>query len=471
MKSDVIRLQEWGCILSLKDRRNGKIKSPYLKKGEIQMLKNKKILFLILMVVLLLLIPNIVKATTITRIDITIPEPIVGKTPAEISDVTVKGTDENGTTVPMTIESVGWEDYDEQTPLHILSNDEIFITSVGYSAQVCFNHSNEYQLPWEQGAGFDTSAFNLYLNGKEITGINSRNYLRPMVSQENPVRWAFEYDFGEAKFEQYLSSIDVKIPSTNAGGTRSTASNITAKGNGSISFDVYDVRWAKYNPNTKTNEEFTGETLEKDTEYSVFMCFDIPLKYGINSNTVVKVNGVTYAMPGDETFDYGKAGGPDGYEASLKYSFSTAVPIFYSILEGKDPTYTIGKDKTLTFKIDAPVNKFTDIFLDDEEEAIDPKNYEVKEGSTVVTFKEDYLKTLANGKHVLMFLFEDGYAISDLTIVGANDSSGITSTNDTTKAPGKIPYAGGTLVIILSSALLVIAGGYALKKSKDLKGI
>ncbi len=436
------------------------------------MLKNKKLLFTILIIALLLLIPNIVKATTITRIDITLPEPIVGKNPAGSSDVTVKGTDENGATVNMEIENVGWEADAGEGPY---INEGAFAIIPTYMGQVCFNHSNQYELPWESGTGFDTSVFSLYLNGKQITGLDSRNYLIPMVSTENPVRWCFEYNFGKAKFEQYLSSIEVTIPGTGAGDPRGTASTIIVKGNGKTGFVISNVQWKKYNPNTKTYENFTGSTLEEDTEYSVGVWFEIPYKYGINSSTVVKVNGVTFAMPGDEAFEFGLAGDEDGYEARLVYHFNTSDPIYYSILEGKDPIYTVGKDKTLTFKIDAPLNKFMGIFIGDNE--IAPKNYEVTEGSTVVTFKEDYLKSLSAGRYELMFLYSDGYAISDLTIAGtgtgtgSGSGSGTLPSTDPTKAPGRIPYAGGTIIMILSSTLFVIAGAYAFKKTRDLKGI
>ena len=70
-------------------------------------------------------------------------------------------------------------------------------------------------------------------------------------------------------------------------------------------------------------------------------------------------------------------------------------------------------------------------------------------------------------------MFEDGYAISDLTISGGTGTSdaGNGAKEDATKAPGRIPYTGGTMIIILSSALLIIGGAYALKKTKDLKGV
>lgn len=42
---------------------------------------------------------------------------------------------------------------------------------------------------------------------------------------------------------------------------------------------------------------------------------------------------------------------------------------------------------------------------------------------------------------------------------------------DTTKAPGTIPHAGGTFIMIASAALLIVGGVYAYRKNNDLKGI
>ena len=42
---------------------------------------------------------------------------------------------------------------------------------------------------------------------------------------------------------------------------------------------------------------------------------------------------------------------------------------------------------------------------------------------------------------------------------------------DTTKAPGKIPYAGGTTVVVISMLAVVAIGIVAYKKNKDLRGI
>ena len=49
-------------------------------------------------------------------------------------------------------------------------------------------------------------------------------------------------------------------------------------------------------------------------------------------------------------------------------------------------------------------------------------NYTVKEGSTIVTFKSEYLETLSAGDHKVTLLYEGGISVdSTLTILAAAD--------------------------------------------------
>ena len=47
---------------------------------------------------------------------------------------------------------------------------------------------------------------------------------------------------------------------------------------------------------------------------------------------------------------------------------------------------------------------------------VDPGNYTVTSGSTIITFKESYLKALSAGTHTFRVEFTDGYADLMLTV-------------------------------------------------------
>ena len=445
------------------------------------MLKNKKILFLFLMVVLLLLIPNIVKADEriLSNIDVSYTNPKAGQKMLTASDIHVVGDG-----VEYEVYDVVWyktqllTDKSGEEPVfsEITDPNETFEAQTYqgqfyyYKVSFKFKRPDTDIIPILDGQ-IDTSRFSLTEWGKSVDANNPKYFV--MGNSENQGD-TYIRNFQGVSLEA-LKTIDVTVPSSKAGDVCSTYENIIGKGNNSVDFSAYNVNWLKYNSNTNNYENFTGTKLEKNAKYKLWIAFEIPNQYEINKGTVIKVNGISYNPIYNDDFMYGKAGGPKSYEANIAYYIDTTESIFYSILEGKDSTFMIGKDETLTIRIDAPFTKFLKVFLDDEE--VDSKNYEAKEGSTVITFKEEYLKTLSKGKHDLKIAFEDGYAISDLTISDESNNNidnGVAegkNTNDITKAPGTIPYAGGTLVMILSAILLIIIGTTAYKRVKNLKGI
>jgi len=94
---------------------------------------------------------------------------------------------------------------------------------------------------------------------------------------------------------------------------------------------------------------------------------------------------------------------------------------------------------------------------------IDPGNYTVTEGSTIITLKESYLKTLANDTYDLRAEFEEGYA--DLTLI-------IDVQDDTPQTGDNTPQTGdaGNLFVLLTVAaagLLSILGGLIWRKQRQ----
>lgn len=87
----------------------------------------------------------------------------------------------------------------------------------------------------------------------------------------------------------------------------------------------------------------------------------------------------------------------------------------YKYLDGEEQTFNINEKKQLTFRIDADFKLFDGIYIDGEE--VDKKYYTITEGSTVVTFTDEYSKKLGDGDHTLKVTFTDGkQAITEFKI-------------------------------------------------------
>jgi hypothetical protein len=95
------------------------------------------------------------------------------------------------------------------------------------------------------------------------------------------------------------------------------------------------------------------------------------------------------------------------YEFTFQYVKEEVIPKEYKFIEGANQTYTIDESKNATFRIDANYSLFTNkVYVDDK--LVDSTNYDSKSGSTVITLKDEYLKTLSVGEHTLKVAFTDG---------------------------------------------------------------
>ena len=84
------------------------------------------------------------------------------------------------------------------------------------------------------------------------------------------------------------------------------------------------------------------------------------------------------------------------------------------IIEGKGQSITAGEKKTLTFTSNAAFSDFVRVELDGK--TLDEKNYTVKEGSTVVTLKADYVAALSAGEHTIGIVSTNGTATTTFTV-------------------------------------------------------
>ena len=110
------------------------------------------------------------------------------------------------------------------------------------------------------------------------------------------------------------------------------------------------------------------------------------------------------------------------YEFTFQYVKEEVSPKEYKFTEGANQTYTIDESKNATFRIDADYSLFTNkVYVDNK--LVDSTNYDSKSGSTVITLKDEYLKTLSVGEHTLKATFTDGGEATTKFIVKAKQQN------------------------------------------------
>ena len=102
----------------------------------------------------------------------------------------------------------------------------------------------------------------------------------------------------------------------------------------------------------------------------------------------------------------------------------------YRIIEGANSSWTQNTDGTVVIRGDGEFSRFHAVKVDGK--VIDPANYEAKEGSTIITLKAEYLKTLATGSHTFAIVWDNGIAGTNFTVAAntSGNNSGNNSNNN-----------------------------------------
>jgi hypothetical protein len=93
---------------------------------------------------------------------------------------------------------------------------------------------------------------------------------------------------------------------------------------------------------------------------------------------------------------------------------------------------------------------------------LEPVNYTVTEGSTIITFKPEYLKSLSAGNHSFELVWTDGTAATNFTVAENADQS------------AKSPKTGEDFSMALCTVLLMVscaglAGMFVRRKKSSLR--
>ncbi len=103
----------------------------------------------------------------------------------------------------------------------------------------------------------------------------------------------------------------------------------------------------------------------------------------------------------------------------------------YEIIDGANSSWTQSTDGSGSIRIrgNGEISKFVNVKVDGT--IVDPANYIVTEGSTIIELKADYLKTLSEGTHTFEIIWTDGTAGTSFTV--AKNTSGAPGNNDNNK--------------------------------------
>ena len=106
----------------------------------------------------------------------------------------------------------------------------------------------------------------------------------------------------------------------------------------------------------------------------------------------------------------------DGYADAINKAIEGLVKknISYKVIEGEGETFVKESGKDISIRIDHEYTENVKVEVDDQE--VDKVHYKVTKGSTIITFDDMYLNTLAVGTHHVKVTFEDGIAITTLLI-------------------------------------------------------
>ena len=140
--------------------------------------------------------------------------------------------------------------------------------------------------------------------------------------------------------------------------------------------------------------------------------------------------------------DCGKYFADEKGTSEIKLDDTVTQKLSPEIIGGKGQSITEGEKKELTFKSNAAFGDFIRAQLDGT--TLDKRNYTVKEGSTVVTLKAEFVGSLSVGEHKIGIVSESGTAEATFTV---------------NAKPAESPQTGDISHMAFWTLLLIVSGG------------
>ena len=168
--------------------------------------------------------------------------------------------------------------------------------------------------------------------------------------------------------------------------------------------------------------ELCGNVKEDKQTESSEVTFKVTFKEG---DEVVKEQEITANIDDEVKLEL-----PDGYQTGDDLSVIVKAeqediiinvtkiekePVEFDVLDGITDDYVLADGGDLTFRIDADIDTFQRLLVDGEE--VSSEQYSVKSGSTIITIKESFMKTLDAGQHKVRSEFDEGFAEVKFNIV------------------------------------------------------
>ena len=141
---------------------------------------------------------------------------------------------------------------------------------------------------------------------------------------------------------------------------------------------------------------------------------------------------------------------------------STIATLPPEIIKGKGQSIVAGENKELSFTSNAAFSDFIRVELDGK--TLDEKYYTVKEGSTIVTLKADYVATLSVGEHTIGIVSTNGTATTTFTVKAK------TAVDNDTDSPQTGDNSNMALwIALLAASVFVLAGTAVYSKRKRVR--
>lgn len=128
-----------------------------------------------------------------------------------------------------------------------------------------------------------------------------------------------------------------------------------------------------------------------------------------------------------------------------------------AIIKGANGTWQTGSEAGLSFTSNAEYQDFLAVKVDGQ--SLGSASYSVQKGSTVVTLKPSYLKTLSLGKHALDIVSQPGTASTTFTITESDNEVILPQTGDNSNM--------GLWIVLMCVAGIALGSLFALIKRKE----